>query len=111
MHSCRPHFADSKEHCFDRMASLKRRYSTLHSRTLELQRRVNSARRSIVQRNKVIVPISMRPQMIARVHSSHLGPDACVCRARDVLFWPSMAGQIKEQVQNCEVCNDFLARQ
>ena len=26
---------------------------------------------------KVIVPTSMRPQMIARVHSSHLGPDAC----------------------------------
>ena len=44
---------------------------------------------------KVIVPISIRPQMIARVHFSHLGPDACVRRARDVLFWPSMAGQIK----------------
>ena len=60
---------------------------------------------------KVMVTISMRPQMIARVHCSHLGPDACVRRVRDVLFWPSMAGQIKEQVQNCEVCNDFLARQ
>ena len=35
---------------------------------------------------KVIIPIFMRPQMIARVHSSHLGPDACVRRARDVLF-------------------------
>ena len=41
---------------------------------------------------KVIVPTSMRPQMIARVHSSHLGPDACVRRARDVLFWPGMVG-------------------
>ena len=60
---------------------------------------------------KVIVPASMRPQMIARAHSSHLGPDACARRARDVLFWPSMADQIKDQVQNCEVCNDFLARQ
>lgn len=60
---------------------------------------------------KVIVPASMRPQMIARAHSSHLGPDACVRRARDVLFWPSMADQIKDQVQNCKVCNDFLARQ
>ena len=60
---------------------------------------------------KVIVPASMRPQMIARAHSSHLGPDACVRRARDVLFWPSMADQIKDQVQGCEVCNDFLARQ
>ena len=53
----------------------------------------------------------MRPQMIARAHSSHLGPDAFVRRARDVLFWPSMADEIKDQVQNCEVCNDFLARQ
>ena len=60
---------------------------------------------------KVIVPASLRSQMIAKAHSSHLGPDACVRRARDVLFWPSMADQIKDQVQNCEVCNDFLARQ
>ena len=60
---------------------------------------------------KVIVPGSMRHQMIARAHSSHPGPDACVHRARNVLFWPSMADQIKDQVQNCEVCNDFLARQ
>ena len=56
---------------------------------------------------KVIVPASVRSQMIARTQSSHLGPDACVRRAHDVLFWPSMADQIK----NCEVSNDFLARQ
>ena len=60
---------------------------------------------------KVIVPASMRPQMIARAHPSHLGPDACVHRACDVLLWPSMLDQIKNQVQSCEVCNDFLARQ
>ena len=60
---------------------------------------------------KVIVPGSMRHQMIARAHSSHPGPDACVHRARNVLFWPSMADQIKDQVHNCEDCNDFLARQ
>ncbi|XP_068675962.1 uncharacterized protein [Montipora foliosa] len=60
---------------------------------------------------KVIVPASMRSQMIVRTHSSHLGPDACVRRSRDVPFWLSTADQIKDQVQNCEVCNDFLARQ
>ena len=49
--------------------------------------------------------------MIAKVHSSHLGPDACVRRARDVLFWPGMTGQIKALVQKCAVCNDFQARQ
>lgn len=65
----------------------------------------------LYNRMKVIVPASMRPQMITRAHSSHLGLDACVRRARDVQFWRSMANQIKDQVQNCEVRNDFLARQ
>ena len=58
---------------------------------------------------KVIVPASMRSQMIARSQSSHLGPDACVQRARDVLFWPSM--QTKSKIKFRTVCNDFLARQ
>ena len=31
--------------------------------------------------------------MIARVDSSHLGPDTCVRRARDELFWPSITGR------------------
>ena len=60
---------------------------------------------------KVIIPISMRTQMIAKVYSSHLGPDAYVRRARDVLFWPGVTSQIRELVQKCAVCNDFQARQ
>uniref|UniRef100_A0ABM0MHB3 Uncharacterized protein K02A2.6-like n=1 Tax=Saccoglossus kowalevskii TaxID=10224 RepID=A0ABM0MHB3_SACKO len=49
--------------------------------------------------------------MIARAHTSHLGPDACVRRARDVLFWPGMIGEITEKVKSCSTCNDFLAKQ
>lgn len=59
----------------------------------------------------MIIPVFMRSPMIARVHSSHLGVDASIRRARDVSFWPGMAGQIKETVYTCEVSNDFLARQ
>ena len=102
MHSCGPHSADSNEHCYNRMASLKRRCSNLHSRILELQRIVNSGRRSIVQRNEGHCSHSNETSNdITRVHSSHLGPDACVRRARDVLFWLSIASQIKKRVQNC----------
>ena len=107
MHSCGPHSADSNEHFYDRMASLKRRGSNWHSRILELQRGLNSRRRSIVQRNEGLCShFKETSNDITRVHCSHLGPDACVRRARDVL---SIASQIKKQVQNCEVCNYFLA--
>ena len=32
----------------------------------------------------MIIPVFMRSPMIARVHSSHLGVDASIRRARDV---------------------------
>ena len=47
--------------------------------------------------------------MIARSHSSPLGTDACVRRSHDVIFWPSMASDIREKVQSCDICNDYKA--
>ena len=82
------------------------------NKLLELQIIVNSGRRSIVQRNEGHCShFNETSNDITRVHSSHLGPDSCVRRARDVLFWLSIVRQIKKRVQNCEVCNYFLARQ
>ncbi|KAK2141335.1 hypothetical protein LSH36_1116g00008 [Paralvinella palmiformis] len=58
---------------------------------------------------RVIIPKYMRPQMIALSHSLHLGADACVRWARDVIFWPSVASDIRENVQSCDICNDYKA--
>ncbi|XP_041461547.1 uncharacterized protein K02A2.6-like [Lytechinus variegatus] len=60
---------------------------------------------------KVIVPSAMRALMLNRVHSSHLGVDACVRRARDVLFWPGMQAEVKEKVTQCSTCNAFQPKQ
>ena len=108
MHPCRPHSTVFNEHCYNRRASLKGRCSSLYSWVLKLQRKLTVQDGVFYQGTKVIVPISIRPQIVARVHSS---PNACVQQARGVLFWPGMAGQNKEQVQNCAVCNEFLTRQ
>lgn len=37
---------------------------------------------------RVIVPTSMRPNMLRLIHGSHLGVDKCKRRARDILYWP-----------------------
>ena len=79
---------------------------------MELQRIVNSGRRSIVQRNEGHCShFNETSNDITSVHSSHSGPYAWVRRARGVLFWLNIASQIKKRVQKCEVCNYFLARQ
>ena len=48
---------------------------------------------------------------MSRVHSSHMGIDACLRRARDSLFWPGMNYQIRQYVSGCEVCLSTGAKQ
>jgi len=39
---------------------------------------------------RVIVPKALQPNMLSKLHTSHLGIEATLRRARDVLFWPGM---------------------
>ena len=60
---------------------------------------------------KVIIPKAMRREMINRTHSSHQGIEASIRKAKDVLFWPGMNGEIQEAVERCETCNEFAIKQ
>ena len=39
---------------------------------------------------RVIIPKSMHPEMLVRIHLSHLGAQSCLRKARDVLYWPNI---------------------
>ena len=54
-----------------------------------------------------IIPQTIRPEIIARSHSSHLGIESCLRKARDSVFWPGMSSEIKEAVSQCLVCGEF----
>ena len=56
---------------------------------------------------RVVVPHSLRSDMRQRIHSSHVGVDACLRRARECLFWPGMASEIKEYIATCETCRKY----
>ena len=47
---------------------------------------------------RLIVPGSLRREMLERIHSNHLGTEKCKGRERDVLFWPGMNQQITDMV-------------
>ena len=54
---------------------------------------------------RVIVPVSMRAQILEKIHSSHIGAEGCLRRAREVVFWPGMTTELKEYVSSCDTCN------
>ena len=56
---------------------------------------------------KVIVPKSMQREMLAVIHSNHLGVEKCKRRARDVLYWPGMNSEIEDTVSKCQICSTY----
>ena len=58
----------------------------------------------------IIIPKMIRPEIIAQSHSSHLGIESCLRKARDLVFWTGMSSEIKEAISQCSVCAEFQTR-
>lgn len=54
--------------------------------------------------NKLVVPKSLRQEMLKLIHESHFGVVKCKARAREILYWPGMTKDIELVVRRCEVC-------
>ena len=65
----------------------------------------------MVSCQRIIIPKALRSEITSRIHSSHLGIETCLRKARDVVFWPAINSEIKEAVSRCStVCVEFQAR-
>lgn len=61
----------------------------------------------IFKGSRIIVPQSMRTEMLKKIHQSHMGIEKCKNRARDVLYWPGMNKSIEEMVMSCSTCQTY----
>ena len=61
----------------------------------------------LLKATRAIVPSSLRPSMLTKIHHSHLGPEYCFRFARDAIFWPSMSKDIEEFCHSCPTCAQY----
>ena len=59
----------------------------------------------------LVVPQAARKFALERIHSSHMGANACIRRAREALYWPGMTSHIRNHVQKCSICRDYDNKQ
>ena len=72
------------------------------------QRDKLTAQNGIICRGeRVIIPGKLREKMKQKIHSSHMGTDACLRRERECIFWPGMSAKIKQLVESCETCRKY----
>ncbi|XP_028413681.1 uncharacterized protein K02A2.6-like, partial [Dendronephthya gigantea] len=65
----------------------------------------------LMKGDRLITPSSLRTEMLDKIHSSHLGMEKCLNRARDCLFWPGITKQIQKKVEKCQTCNRYRNKQ
>ena len=61
----------------------------------------------IFQGERILIPKAMRPEMLKRIHSRHLGEEFCRRKTRDVFYWPNMSSEIKDMFGQCTTCNEY----
>ena len=52
----------------------------------------------------LVIPGSLRKEMMELGHKTHIGIEGCLRRARDIMFWPRMGAQLKDYISKCDVC-------
>ena len=60
---------------------------------------------------RLVVPLSLRTDMLKEIHRSHIGVNGCLRRARELLFWPRINAEVKDFVFKCSICQSFQPEQ
>ncbi|CAB4036001.1 Hypothetical predicted protein [Paramuricea clavata] len=63
----------------------------------------------IMKGDRIVIPIVLLSEMLARVHDSHMGIEKCRGRGRDIIFWPNMNEQINDLISKCDICQEHLS--
>ena len=65
----------------------------------------------VLKGHRLIVPESLRAQMLSLVHQGNMGTEKCLLRAKDCMFWPGISKDIKELISNCSTCIKYAKQQ
>lgn len=54
--------------------------------------------------SRILVPQSMREDILSKIHHGHQGITKCRARARESVWWPGISTQIENFVRGCHQC-------
>ena len=65
----------------------------------------------LLRKNRIVIPQTLRKEMLKRLHEGHLGMEKCKRRARTSVYWPGINADINQMVSSCETCLKHHAKQ
>ena len=68
---------------------------------------LNIAEDLLMRGSRVVIPASMRADILERLHAGHQGSTKCRQRAKESVWWPGIRNDIDEKTSNCPICIDY----
>ncbi|KAK9711109.1 Integrase zinc binding domain [Popillia japonica] len=65
----------------------------------------------IYKGQSIVVPKSMKHEMVQKIHYTYLGINECLKLAQESIFWPNMYNEIRQVVANCALCLKYSTSQ
>jgi len=54
--------------------------------------------------SRLVIPVSLRQEVVASLHSAHQGVTKLLQRASESVFWPGLRRRLEEKCLSCEAC-------
>ena len=61
--------------------------------------------------SRIVVPETMKEDVLDKIHHGHIGLNKCRRRAQDSVFWPRLNDDLKMKIAACKFCQEQRPRQ
>lgn len=65
---------------------------------------LSESRGLLLYRNRIVIPETLRSEVLRSIHDGHLGLNKCRARAQDSVWWPGITQDIRNLINTCEFC-------
>ena len=61
--------------------------------------------------DRLVVPTSLRRQMLIELHAAHQGLESSMRRARESIYWPHITQELRDHITRCDACSTYQDKQ
>ena len=65
----------------------------------------------LMYKDRLVIPLTLRADILSRLHCGHQGVTKCRERARQSVWWPGLSSEIADMVKSCKTCITFQDKQ